>query len=174
MDSVTASLVGAGVGAFGIVAAFSGVLIGQRMARNTQHDQWLRDSRKQECRELLTALSGASLALAYWYGAKDERPKKGPLADIDELQQSYFKANTTLQTTLIDRIFISEEVREARIREVWNAIIRDQGIQTKLPILLSETERLCGLIRLMGKEDRSTGWDRLHLAVAGRFRKMRF
>jgi hypothetical protein len=43
MDAVTASLIGAGVGAFGIVAAFSGVLIGQRMARNTQHEQWLRE-----------------------------------------------------------------------------------------------------------------------------------
>lgn len=43
MDAITATLIGSGVAAFGIVTAFSGVLIGQRMARNTQRAQWLRD-----------------------------------------------------------------------------------------------------------------------------------
>jgi predicted benzoate:H+ symporter BenE len=48
MDAVTAALIGSGVALFGIATAFGGVLIGQRMARNTQREQRLKDCRGEE------------------------------------------------------------------------------------------------------------------------------
>jgi hypothetical protein len=113
MDAVTTSLIGAGVALFGIVSAFGGVLIGQRMARSTQREQWLRDNRKQEYRELLSSLSDTFL-LIIKHGTEVKEP--------GEIANNVASARRELFTTLHDRIFIAKEIKGAGIWEKWRAI----------------------------------------------------
>ena len=95
-----------------VIGTLGGVFLGQYYGGKSQREQWLRDNKKEECRELLTALSSASIALAYWYGAIDDiRGQITVLGNIEIRKQEYVKANTLLQMILIDRLFISKEVR---------------------------------------------------------------
>jgi hypothetical protein len=57
MDAAHATLIGAGVAAFGVLSAFCGVLIGQRMARTTQREQWVRDRKLGEYKELISSVN---------------------------------------------------------------------------------------------------------------------
>jgi hypothetical protein len=67
VDTITATLIGTSVAAFGIVAGFTGVLVGQRMARATQRAQWLRDKRTEDCQMLVTSLATSYLGLiTHW------------------------------------------------------------------------------------------------------------
>src|ERR1039458_4650037 len=63
MDGVIAGLIGTGVAAIGTGIGFVGILVGQRMARNTQREQWLLDKRTEDFQAVLTALTSAYMAI---------------------------------------------------------------------------------------------------------------
>jgi hypothetical protein len=110
MDAVSATLIGTGVAAFGIGAAFAGVLIGQRMARNTQRQQWILDNRKTEYRELLTAISESlrlGLSLNPGLGFSGEEDRKA------------VEANAMSMRVIRDRIFIADMVESMNLEERW-------------------------------------------------------
>jgi hypothetical protein len=115
MDATTAALIGSGVAGFGIAAAFGGVLVGQRMARNTQREQWLLDRRKEEWRELLTALAESLRVSLKIYPARalsgDEERQ------IVEAQSNSFRV-------IRDRIFIASDVQRLNIENRWSAAVQ--------------------------------------------------
>jgi hypothetical protein len=116
MDAVKATLVGASVAAFGIVSAFVGGLINQRMTRNAQHEQWFMDQRKEEWRELLTALAEAlrsllRLRIAAGLDSDDERA-------IVAVQSNTFRV-------IRDRIFIAADVERLNIENRWSKACMD-------------------------------------------------
>lgn len=96
----------------------SGVIIGATLSylltRSNQHEQWRRDNRKQEYRELLSALAEAFL-LVYKYGhGSPGAPEKYQL--MQTMRHNSFKV-------LHDRIFIAEELKSARIMGKWTNIL---------------------------------------------------
>jgi len=109
MDGVKAALVGSGVAAFGIVSAFIGGLINQKMSRNTQHEQWLLDQRKEEWRELLSTLTRS-----YTLHLHGRRTAE---TDAEAL------------TVIRDRLYIAVEVQDLRVLERWSRISKDPRTQ---------------------------------------------
>ena len=117
MDAITATLIGSGVAAFGIVTAFSGVLIGQRMARNTQRAQWLRDCRKQEFKELLGTLTRSFTTIC------TKRQYMVPQSHEDQIALHEAEANALM--TIKDRIFIAADVKRLDIYKLWNSAVNE-------------------------------------------------
>jgi hypothetical protein len=139
----------AGVGP--LVGLLTGTFLQMRIARN----QWLRDNRKQECRELMGALSAASVALGYWYLGVSQLQSRFGVVDehlnqaVAERLKHYIDLNTTLQMLFVDRLFIYEEVRDAEIRDRWNAIVDEHGKTMDYAQLKVDTEAICSVIRNM-------------------------
>jgi hypothetical protein len=110
MDTVTAALIGSGVALFGIVTAFGGVLIGQRMARNTQRGQWLKDCRKEEFKELLSVLTKSFAVICDGYSA---------FVQDSATQMAIRDAALVAMTTIRDRIYIAADVKRLNIYKLW-------------------------------------------------------
>jgi hypothetical protein len=116
MEPTTAALLGTGVAAFGIVAAFGGVLMGQRMARNTQREQWLRDSRKQEFKELLTVLTKSFAVICDAYSA---------LVQDSATQVAVRDAEMLAVITIRDRVYIAEDIKRLNIYKIWRDAVNE-------------------------------------------------
>ena len=85
------------------------------MARNTQREQWLLDRRKEEWRELLTALAESLRVSLKIYPARalsgDEERQ------IVEAQSNSFRV-------IRDRIFIASDVQRLNIENRWSAAVQ--------------------------------------------------
>jgi hypothetical protein len=102
------------VSAIGIVGALGGIVAGHFLTRSGQHDQWLRDNRKQEYRELLTSLAAAYMHIVQ-YGSGDN-PSDSTHLRFDPVRNEGFR-------TLQDRIFIADDIKKAGIREKWERVV---------------------------------------------------
>jgi hypothetical protein len=110
MEPTTPALIGTGVAAFGIVSAFGGVLMGQRMARNTQREQWLKDCRKEEFKELLSVLTKSFAVICDGYSA---------FVQDSATQRAIRDAALLAMTTIRDRIYIAADVKRLNIYKLW-------------------------------------------------------
>jgi hypothetical protein len=115
MQAQTVTLI---VALAGIAGTFGSGFFTQRMARSSQHEQWLRDNRKQEYRELLTSLSTAYMHLE----------QNG--SDSTDLR--HHPVRNEAFRTLLDRIFIDQEIKKEEIYEEWSRLwdIHNQGPQS--------------------------------------------
>lgn len=102
------------VSAVGMVGALGGIVVGHFLTRSGQHEQWVRDNRKQEFRELLTSLSAAYLHIVQ-YGSGDDRSDSSDLR-FHPVRNEAFRA-------LHDRIFIAQEIRKAEIFRKWLRLV---------------------------------------------------
>jgi hypothetical protein len=103
------SLIVAGVG---IVGTVSGALANSLITRSTQRNQWVRDKKMQEYRELLSALSRAEMLLIQSRGVRggeDGRP-------LDE-------ATLEARIAIKDRIFIANVMKEVDVEARWRSIL---------------------------------------------------
>jgi hypothetical protein len=94
----------------GIVGSLGGVIIGQRMSRAWQREQWVMDHRIQEFRELLDALANSlRIALMMYAGAVIDA----------ERQREILAAHSTAMRVIRSRIFVMEEVIRFNIEVRW-------------------------------------------------------
>ncbi len=94
-----------------------GVLIGAYIANRNQRKRWVADNKKEEYRELMTALSHAFSAVL------DERQ---PMVALDgEEQRRVSRAKGQLPITIADRVFIADEVKGLRVLERWMKAVGD-------------------------------------------------
>jgi len=105
------------VAAWSAVGPLIGVLVGAYIANRNQRRQWLLDNRKQEYRELLSALSSAFIALT--------RLNTPMIAIPGELERELRNAETESFRILRDRLFIATEIRDTRILGLWLEATRD-------------------------------------------------
>jgi hypothetical protein len=82
-----------------------GLLVGHRLVRSWQREQWLLDSRKDEFRELISSLSTASVKLMTHIGSE---------GDAESLQRAT-DALETATRICVDRIYIANDVEELKI-----------------------------------------------------------
>jgi hypothetical protein len=87
-----------------------GLLAGHYLLRSWQREQWLLDSRKQEFRELITALTDTIVHLMMFTPAYEVG--KGA-EEFDELKA----AQKIAMRVLADRIYIAEDLRELNAAE---------------------------------------------------------
>lgn len=102
LDQGSVTLIAAG---FGI----GGVLLGHYLTRSWQREQWRLDRRREEYRELITALSDVFTNMqrsAMYMGNQDRA-----------LKLEVIKANA--YRVIRDRILIAEELRDANILQRW-------------------------------------------------------
>lgn len=99
-----------------------GVLVGALLARSWDRRKWLNDNRKQEYRELLTALTDSATSLI-------EQAQSGSFRTFDqdvETQTLYFKTIKLMQ----DRIFVAEEIARMKLFDRWgNAVEGLKGMK---------------------------------------------
>jgi hypothetical protein len=103
------------VASLGIGGTLGGIVIGHVLTRSWQREQWLRDNRKQEYRELLTSLSAAYMHLE----------QNG--SDSTDLR--HHPVRNEAFRSLGDRIFIDREIKKEEIYEEWRRLwdIHNQG-----------------------------------------------
>jgi hypothetical protein len=101
------------LGVWAVIAPLAGIVLGHYLTRSWQREQWLRDSRKQEFRELLTALTRAYQCMSFL---------KLPANLLN--QEHHDRILSTLEEaniTFNDRIYISEDLREKKLYDLWLA-----------------------------------------------------
>jgi hypothetical protein len=102
-------------GAMGILGTAVGALLGHYLSKTWQREQWILDNRKQEYRELLSAISHSVVTLiARDRGVVDKGALRVYLEDL----------STEVYRMLGDRIFIADDLAREHIREKWMAAVR--------------------------------------------------
>ena len=84
---------------WGAVGPLVGVVYGQHLAKRWQKEQWIRENRKQECRELLDAIYEQAVARK---GSHDE--------DVTQFK---------LTRTFISRIFMADDLERLKTQQRW-------------------------------------------------------
>lgn len=134
MQDHTFTLIVTGVG---IGGTLGGIAIGHFLTRSWQQKQWLIDNRKEECRELLTAMSEFIRIAAL----------VRPLQPLDPEQEKEFEqTNSATFRTIRDRIFIAREITGLKIAERWSDAIGNHARTLDVAILGLAFEQIRGEI----------------------------
>src|ERR1700733_1978487 len=97
------------VSAVGISGALAGIVIGHFLTRSSQHKQWLRDNRKEEFRELISAMSTSMVELTLYLSSQKIPPLEPMTAYLDSEKQ--------VLRIIGDRIFISHDIMKLNVFE---------------------------------------------------------
>jgi len=95
--------------AWSAVGPLVGVLVGALLGRSWDRQKWLNDSVKQECQELLGAITKSATQILADGGRKS--------------WDTYLDALTAFHT----RIFIAEEVEKEKLLDLWARAVREFG-----------------------------------------------
>ena len=88
-----------------------GVVLGGYLSRMWQREQWVLDNKKQEYRELMTALTRTYGLFAQY---------KAPMVAIDaQTQRMLDEADAEALLILRDRLFIRKEIEDANVQSMW-------------------------------------------------------
>jgi hypothetical protein len=116
------------VAIWGPIGPLVGIFIGHYLLKGWQREQWLLDNVKGETRELLIALNALVPAYTAWI----RRTRGGPILavgetkeDFDALLRAYTDKSVTFHTTLKDRLFIGESVKQLTIKSRWNGAMKN-------------------------------------------------
>ena len=133
----------------------AGVVVGAGLtylfSRSKEHEQWLRDNRKEEYRELLSAISEAFL-IVHKYGSGPF----GPLENQGIVESVKHKSFRILH----DRIFIADELKKADIRSKWIHILNSTQSGRGISFSAEEsfTDLESELVRMALNDPREFGW----------------
>jgi hypothetical protein len=100
-----------------------GVLVGALLGRSWDRRKWLNDNRKEEYRELITALTDAATAMMERVESRDgahiqlvrERSEF-----VEEKRGRYLKSLKVLQ----DRLFIAAEIEKMKLFDRWGDAVK--------------------------------------------------
>jgi hypothetical protein len=101
----------------GIIGALAGVIIGQRMARSWQREQWRLDCRKEEFKEVVSAISNAVIHHMVFVASKG--------SPVPQPMQGYIDTMKVVFQTLTDRIYIAADLEKANIPQRFLAIMTE-------------------------------------------------
>jgi hypothetical protein len=137
-----------------------GVFLNHFSMRFAVRGQWFADNRKLECRELLTALSSASIALAFWYNDLEQKMLATPQGSAyGTIVTDFAQADRILKLTIGDRLFIAKEVRRTQIKKRWDAVVSDQSKKTDFAKQTREIELIANDIILMAATEDQNWWE---------------
>ena len=87
-----------------------GIWIGVYLSTRTQKRQWIRDNKRLEYRELLTAIADAAGKLVLYYG-------RNPVVLSAAEQMDMWEIKRTTLGVIYNRLFVAKEIKELRIQE---------------------------------------------------------
>jgi hypothetical protein len=112
-----------GLALWAAAGPMAGVLVGHFLTRSWQREQWHMDQRRQEYRELLTAITNAYMALIRSdYG--DESNFIRFTLEVAAVRDESFR-------TLRDRIYIAGEIANADILGQWDTAVTNYEYDKK-------------------------------------------
>lgn len=98
--------------AWGSIGPLVGVVVGALLARSWDKQKWMKDNRKQECRELLSSImTAASLIIS-----------RTLLGDMTVQGDDAYKTSVEVFQT---RIFIEKDVRKFQLLDLWAHAVHD-------------------------------------------------
>lgn len=112
---------------FGIWAAvgpLAGLYIGFLLTRREQHQQWLRDNRKEEFKEVVTAMSQFIIGHMVYVSSLG--------SDMPQSKQAYIDSYKTTSVVLCDRVYIHADLYSKDIPDRFLKIAeqyRDAGTE---------------------------------------------
>jgi hypothetical protein len=98
-------------GAFLVVGTYLGAFLNQHFSKSARREEWLRDNKKQEYKELLTALSNAYLTLIRFGTPGTALP--------GEIERQISDTEADSYRVLRDRLFIAVELESKNISQLW-------------------------------------------------------
>lgn len=100
------------------IGPLAGIVLGNYLTRSAHHKQWLRDNRKEEFKELMSALVAPGIELLFF-----QTMKNTPLAQPLDL---WVNARKIAIKTFSDRIYIADDLKKgnlfARYREITKGV----------------------------------------------------
>jgi hypothetical protein len=96
------------------VGPLIGVLVGAYLAKSSDRKKWLSENRKQECQELLGAITACAVTILSDFSRTE---------DIQRFA-SYVKTIEVFHT----RIFIAGDVEKEKLEERWAHAVHDFGL----------------------------------------------
>ena len=99
---------------WGAVAPFLGIFLGNVLTRSSEREQWIKDKRNEEWRELLTALAESLRVHLRMYPGR-------PLGQDD--QREILNVSEACFRAIRDRIFIAADVRKLNLENWWSAAV---------------------------------------------------
>lgn len=99
------------------VGPLVGVLLGGYLTTRIQRRQWVAENKKQEYRELLTALSQGVSEIFFSYNSKTKTP--------EELKDICYQVDRRVVAVIFDRIFIRDAVDTLNVQDEWGEAIAD-------------------------------------------------
>ena len=99
----------------GLGGALIGILLGHFLTRSSQHAQWLRDNRKQEFKELVSAMSQ--------YVIEHMSYESSQGTDLPQSKQAYLDIMKATTCVLYDRIYIHDDLDKTDIPQRFLAIM---------------------------------------------------
>jgi len=99
-----------------VLGPFAGIWIGVYLSTRTQKRQWIRDNKRLEYRELLTALADAMGKLVLYYRRK-------PFVSIPGAESDISETITATVGVIYNRLFIAKEVVELNLLHRWQETV---------------------------------------------------
>jgi hypothetical protein len=91
----------------GLGGALIGIVLGHFLTRSAQHRQWLRDNRKEEFREVVTAMSQFIVGHMAYVSSLG--------SDLPQSKQAYIDSYKTTSVILCDRVYIYADINDRNI-----------------------------------------------------------
>lgn len=102
------------------VGSFLGGLISQFLSTSQRHQEWVKDNKKQEWRELIGALSQS------FHYLKNHSPGYGLVAISGDQQKGLLEADADARRAIESRIFIAPQVYHENVLERWHLIAAEE------------------------------------------------
>lgn len=105
------------LGMWAVVGPLIGVMLGSYLSMRMQRSHWVVDNKKEEYRELLSALTLAFTDIVAFHNPM--------VAHTPEQQRAYAETERKALIVIRDRLFIANEVKEMDLLKRWNKATRD-------------------------------------------------
>jgi hypothetical protein len=96
------------------VGSFIGGLISQLLSSRQRHQEWVKDNKKQEWRELISALSQSFHYIQNFSGYG--------IAIGGDIQKELVQADVEARRAIESRIFIAHQIRHENVLERWQLL----------------------------------------------------
>ena len=117
-------------------ATLTGVYLTQRFSRQVNREHWLLDNKKQEYRELLTALTQAFSAVVELYSALIAHTI---VVQTPAQEAEYDEIMTTAMVVVSDRLFIRREMKQINLAKRWQDLVKGLSVSEEAMMQFSST-----------------------------------
>lgn len=138
-------------GAMGMLGTVVGIVLGHYLSKKAQQEQWVRENKKAEYRELLSVINESFMLLM-------ELRRPG-IALGPEEQRELLQAETKSVRTIADRIYVAEAITKINLMKRWTTALTQFKKDKDIVAFGNETSALSEEIRRAALKGLGTGRD---------------